>query len=134
MHFGLLFCIFHDNLEPNNSTYNQRINVLLKHNIALWDVLQNCYRTGSLDTAIKMNSVKANDFQLFFSEHTMLNKVYFNGGKAESMYMKIVLPKIKERYGYLKYIRLPSTSPAHAAMSFQQKLDIWTHSIKPDHV
>ncbi len=111
-------------------TYKLRKQLLLKNNIAVWDVLQSCYRQGSLDTAIKMDSIKTNDFYQFFFTHTAIKKVFFNGAKAETIYRKYILPTICEQFSYLQYCRLPSSSPAHAAMTLNQKTAIWEKQIK----
>ncbi len=112
--------------------YFLRKKMLIENNIAVWDVLQSCHRDGSLDVAIQMNSIKINDFKPFFSTHTAIKKVLFNGSKAETMFRKYVLPEIIEQFGYLKFFRLPSTSPAHAAMIVEQKTDVWKKEIKGD--
>mgnify|MGYP000108315334 FL=1 len=113
--------------------YSQRQKLLLKNNIAVWDVLQSCHRQGSLDTAIKMDSIKVNDFLHFFSNHTKIETICFNGAKSETVYNKHVLPHIKNEFGHLHYIKLPSTSPAHAAMTLQQKATIWSNCLKGVH-
>ena len=123
----IMTTLFSVGFEKNN--YSQRKNMLIENRIALWDVLQSCYRKGSLDTAIKMDSVIVNDFFQFFTRHTEIKKVCFNGAKAEAVYVKYVLPTVKQQFGYLEYARLPSTSPAHAAMTLQQKIDAWAKEI-----
>jgi len=112
------------------SDYTLRKKILIENNIALWDVLQNCHREGSLDAAIKMDSIKVNDFNNLFSAHPAINKVFFNGSKAETIFNKYVFPEIIEPFSYLHFTRLPSTSPAHAAMTVKQKTDIWQKEIK----
>ena len=111
-------------------TYKLRKQLLIKNYIAVWDVLQSCYRQGSLDAAIKMDSIKTNDFYHFFSTHTAIKKIFFNGAKAETIFRKYVFPTISEQFSYLQYCRLPSTSPAHAAMTLNQKTAIWERQIK----
>ncbi len=110
--------------------YQQCKQLLIEKHIAVWDVLQSCCREGSLDSAIKVESIKINDFQLFFSQHPQLKTVCFNGLKAEAVYKKQVLPKIKKNFNGLKYHKLPSTSPAYAAMSLQHKTIIWSNCLK----
>ena len=117
------------NTGSDQKDYSQRKNMLIENRIALWDVLQSCYRKGSLDTAIEMDSVIVNDFFQFFTKHIEIKKVCFNGAKAEAVYVKYVLPTVKHQFGYLEYARLPSTSPAHAAMTLQQKTDAWAKEI-----
>jgi len=116
--------------EDSEMSYSERKKLLIQNNIAVWDVLQSCHREGSLDAAIKMDTIKVNDFCAFFSMHTQLKLVCFNGAKAESLYNKYVLPPVKKDFQSLCYIRLPSTSPAYAAMSLQQKKVIWSNSLK----
>lgn len=106
-------------------TYSQRVELLLNQHIALWDVLQSCHRPGSLDAKIDMASIKINEFNLFFSLHPGIKQVFFNGGMAEKIYKKYVMPELDKQFQYLQYRRLPSTSPAHAAMNRAQKLQAW---------
>ncbi len=40
--------------------YSERINMLKKHHIALWDVIDSCERKGSLDSEIKNEEAKPN--------------------------------------------------------------------------
>lgn len=103
--------------------YARRIEALERAGIALWDVLQSCTRTGSLDAGIDDDSVVANDFRRFFLHHRGIRQVFFNGAKAEACYRAHVLPGIDR--GPPGYRRLPSTSPAHAALSWRQKLAAW---------
>lgn len=110
--------------------YSQRQQLLIKNNIAVWDVLQSCHRQGSLDTAIKIDSIVTNNFYHFFDSHSAISKVFFNGAKAEILYKKYVLPTINKKFSTLEYCRLPSTSPAHASMTLTEKTGIWQKEIK----
>lgn len=104
--------------------YHERLDRLRQHGIGLWDVLESCHRpNSSLDSAI--TNMQANDFARLFAEHQTLTHVFFNGGKAQEAYRRHVLKSLPESYDYLRYTRLPSTSPAHAGMHYQQKLDVW---------
>ena len=103
--------------------YAARIDLVTASGIALWDVLKACSRVGSLDAAIEKDSIVPNDFVTFFARHPLVRRVYFNGSTAESWYRRRVLPLLPP--GPLVYQRLPSTSPAHAALSFEEKLAAW---------
>lgn len=105
--------------------YARRVQLLTENRIALWDVLAAAERPGSLDSSIVHASALANDFAGFFRRHPRVTRVFFNGRKAEQMYRRFVLPKLCEEFGYLRYECLPSTSPAHAGMSFAKKLGEW---------
>ena len=107
-------------------SYSRRVQVLKKHHIALWDVLEAAERPGSLDSSIVHASAQANDFAKFFRAHPRIRRVFFNGRKAEEMYRRFVLPKLGEEFAYIRYESLPSTSPAHAGMTFAKKLDRWS--------
>lgn len=117
-------------LNAKEMSYNEHKLLLLENHIAVWDVLQSCYREGSLDTAIKMDSIKVNNFSDFFATHTKIKTICFNGSKAEAIYNKYVLPIIKNEFKGFQYIKLPSTSPAYAAMNLQEKAIIWANSVK----
>jgi double-stranded uracil-DNA glycosylase len=103
--------------------YMLRINILKSNGIALWDVLASCARESSLDSDIDQTSARANNFELFLSTHPNITDIFFNGAMAEKCFNKLVLHKLKPNL--IRYTRLPSTSPAHAAMTYNQKLDAW---------
>ena len=84
-----------------------------------------CTWSHDLDADIDDRTIIVNDFQDFFDRHPAVNHVFFNGGKAYSVYRKHVLPRLDPRHAALPLTRLPSTSPAHAAMSLEQKSKAW---------
>ncbi|WP_232522193.1 DNA-deoxyinosine glycosylase [Sulfuriferula plumbiphila] len=105
--------------------YATRLQMLKSSGIALWDVLQSCAREGSLDSGIDDASIIANDFASFHLAHPDIAHIFFNGAKAEACYRKYVLAGLSNQSGALQYQRLPSTSPAHASLSYAQKLKAW---------
>lgn len=102
--------------------YQQRLLALNHAGIALWDVIGFCQRQGSLDSAIKNEQV--NDFAAFFANHSQVQIIAFNGAKAAQSFNRYVLP-LKIVPEHIRLITLPSTSPAHAALSTEQKLKQW---------
>jgi TDG/mug DNA glycosylase family protein len=110
-----------------DAPYADRLHALETAGIALWDVLRSCHRAGSLDTSIKRDSIEVNDFRRFYSRHPNIRLVCFNGSMAERIYLRHVLPTVENMR--LSYLRLPSTSPAHAALSLSQKAEIWRAAI-----
>ena len=105
--------------------YAERCDDLKASGVALWDVLQACFRDGSLDSAIDDSTIVINDFTAFFEAHRGIRHVYFNGAKAESVYRRHVLPALAKEAAALPLRRLPSTSPAHAGMSLERKRSAW---------
>lgn len=103
--------------------YFSRLEALQKNNIALWDVLQSCMRPGSLDSSIERSSLVINDFRSFLGQHSAIRQICFNGATAEIYFQKYVASTLPT--ASISYSRLPSTSPAHAALSFEQKLQAW---------
>jgi double-stranded uracil-DNA glycosylase len=108
--------------------YRERLRALRAARIALWDVMHSCRRAGSLDASIEASTIKANDFPAFFRSHKAIGRVFFNGSTAQATYVRHVLPSVTSLG--LHYTRLPSTSPAHAALSYQQKLAAWRIILK----
>ena len=104
--------------EKFSDDYETRKLILLKHNVALWDVLQFCDRIGSLDSAIK-NEI-SNDFNSFLKNHPNIKTIVFNGQKAAALFKKNV--QLNKKYNL---ITLPSTSPANAGRTFESKLNEW---------
>jgi hypoxanthine-DNA glycosylase len=105
--------------------YQRRKEMLMENGIAVWDVLQSCHRLGSLDSNIKLATIRTNDFAGFFTEYNGIKRVFFNGGMAEKLYQKWILPTLIHRFSYLEYQRLPSTSPTYASLKFEQKIEEW---------
>jgi len=106
------------------NSYEARTSSIVAARIALWDVLKSCRRESSLDSDIDNDTIMLNDFASFFENHSHIHRVCFNGAKAESQYMKLVQPFLQISSN-IEYIRLPSTSPANAATSFDEKLRAW---------
>lgn len=103
--------------------YSARCKALMDAGIAVWDVLHSSVRPGSLDADIRMETARPNDFAGFFERHPDVRRVGLNGRKAEDIFRRQVLPDLDAASPEL--VSLPSTSPAHAAMSFANKLEIW---------
>ena len=96
--------------------YPERLACLLAHGIGLWDVLGACERSGSLDSAIRAPA--ANDFARLRELCPRLDTVGFNGHTAGKFAARFAAQ------GYRTLV-LPSTSPAHAAMTLEQKIEQW---------
>jgi hypoxanthine-DNA glycosylase len=92
--------------------------------LVLWDVLQSCEREGSLDSAILAEDLRANEIDALLEQHASLDSIVFNGATAETMFRKHVLKDLSDLDRY-RFLRLPSTSPAHASQGFDAKLDRW---------
>lgn len=105
------------------ASYERRIAALRRQGVALWDVLHACVRPGSLDADIDEATIVVNDFAAFLAAHPRIGTVLCNGGKAFVSWRRHVQPTLAGRS--LAVRQLPSTSPAHAARSFADKLAIW---------
>lgn len=104
--------------------YARRLERLAAAGIALWDVIGACERLGSLDADIVPGSIRANDFAGVFAVHPAISRIFFNGAAAEAAFRRHVLPTLDGRV--LRLQRLPSTSPAHAARGYAEKLAAWS--------
>ncbi|CAE6850389.1 DNA-deoxyinosine glycosylase [Paraburkholderia domus] len=111
----LLGTVLDEPLLPELS-YEDRLGRVLSHGIGVWDVLAACEREGSLDVAIR--NASPNDFASLRAHAPKLAKVCFNGKTAGRF-----APVIGEA-GYVTLV-LPSSSPANAMLSFDQKLRLW---------
>jgi hypoxanthine-DNA glycosylase len=96
--------------------YAQRLQALRAHGLGLWDVIAECRRNGSLDSAIR--DARWNDLASLRRRAPGLVAVAHNGGaSARAMHVTAELG--------LQVFRLPSTSPANASWSFERKLAAW---------
>lgn len=108
----VLSAVFDESLPQNNK---ERTALLLKHRIALWDVLASCEIKGADDSSIK-NPVP-NDLSIIL-EACNINAVFTTGKKAFLLYQKLCEPKTE-----ISAISLPSTSPANCRTSFESLVE-----------
>lgn len=90
---------------------------LLRHGIALWDVIGSCEIEGSSDASIK-NAVP-NDIRLILGA-AQIRAIYTAGKTAKKFYDKHTFPTVGR-----EAICLPSTSPANAAFGMARLLSEW---------
>lgn len=102
-----------------STDYAARVQALHAAGIAVWDVLAECVRDGSLDTAIDTRSEQPNDIPGLLATHPGIRRIVLNGGKA-SRSLRRHFPRLP-----IDCITLPSTSPAHASMSLPRKRAAW---------
>lgn len=99
--------------------YDARLATLLAHGIGLWDSIGTATRRGSLDAAIR--DVRANPLASLAATLPALRAVAFNGAKSAAIGTAPLAGA-----GDFALLRLPSSSPAHASLSFEGKLAQWT--------
>lgn len=105
--------------------YLERVCALEAAGVAVWDVLKACQRTGSLDSAIEADSVVANNFRRFLKQNPGIGRIYFNGNTARQLYDRHVLATLAASQQLIPRFTLPSTSPANAGLSLQEKIRAW---------
>ena len=103
-------------------TIDEKKALLLRKQIAIWDVIHSCKIIGSSDSSIQ--DVVANDFSKIL-KRTEIQKIYANGGKAYELYQRYALEKTG-----IEIIKLPSTSPANAGWSMEKLCEEWKAKIK----
>jgi hypoxanthine-DNA glycosylase len=122
----IMSMLFNIDLDSN---YDDRCHTLTNRGVAVWDVLKSCQRKGSLDSAIERDSIVVNNFVQLFADYPSIKQIYFNGGAAEQLFKKHVLNTLNKTSSSLPMFKLPSTSPAHAAMTLRQKTAVWQEQI-----
>ncbi len=108
--------------------YPQRVARLESAGIALWDVIASCIRAGSLDSGIDGQSIVVNPFAAFLAAHPCIERICFNGRKAEIAWRRHVQEELPASRSF-HLLALPSTSPAHAGMSYARKLHVWRNAL-----
>lgn len=102
--------------------YGERLALVKKHRIGLWDVIRECERVGSLDSNIK-NEIP-NDFGALFEQYPQIEAIFFNGTKAHDVFKKkLGFELLAGRH----YYKMPSTSPVPGRniKTFTEKVDVW---------
>ena len=96
--------------------------MLLRHHIALWDVIASCDIAGSSDSSIR--NVVPNDLAYIIGR-SRITRIYANGAKSKQLYDKYLAKQLG-----IEAVQLPSTSPANAAYSVERLLEYWQKIIK----
>ena len=109
--------------------YAQRLRKLAARGVMLWDVLRAARRPGSLNAAIDPRKTEPNDLAALLARHPELEILAFNGGAAEALFRRHVSQACGDLPEGVELVRLPSTSPAHAARTFEQKLVAWKKTL-----
>lgn len=108
--------------EPLPETIGEKKTMLLKHGIAVWDVIASCDIYGSSDSSIK--NVVPNDISIIL-KNAPIESIYSNGTTSYNLYKKYLLKTTG-----IESVKLPSTSPANAAFSLEKLIQIWGENIK----
>ncbi|UZT99304.1 DNA-deoxyinosine glycosylase [Chryseobacterium fluminis] len=103
--------------ETFTDNYAERIDIIKKNHIAVWDVIDSCERKGSLDSEIR--NEEANQIGELLEEYPNIKAIFCNGGKSYKNLQKILGKNFR-----LPIHILPSTSPLHT-ISFEKKLEEW---------
>lgn len=105
---------------PVPATTPEKLLLLEQGHIALWDVLSSCNRSGAADSTIQME--KPNDIAGLLRRCGSIRKIACNGAKAYELYMTHIAQTLHEDFPVYK---MPSTSPANAAVSFDALCEKW---------
>ena len=105
----VLAAIYGEALPCTNA---ERTDFLLRHGIALWDVLQSCTITGAADSSIRQPV--ANDIAELLRQYPGITRICTTGKEAARLYRRYCLP-----HTHMEAIPLPSTSAANAACGLE---------------
>ncbi len=110
-----------------DASYDARLQSLVDQGIALWDVLGECRRKGSLDADIDPASMRTNDIAGLLASAPGIGHIAFNGALAEKVFRQRIAWNDRAD---ITMARLPSTSPANASLRFDDKLAAWAPSLR----
>ena len=105
--------------EPFTTNYEERKRRLMHHGIALWDSAASCIREGSLDSAI--TEAVPTDVPALLAAHPSIGHIFFNGGASQKLFLRFH----RSLKGQIFTTLLPSTSPAAAVLTLEQKTERW---------
>lgn len=106
--------------------YPSRCQQALQAKVALWDVIGLCQRAGSLDSAIVGSSIRFNPLIEFCQQLPALQQIWLNGGKAAQSFRQYQRKQpVLWPDRTITLHQLPSSSPAHASLTFSEKLQLW---------
>ncbi len=112
--------------EPCPALYEDKKAMLLRHGIALWDIVHTCSREGSLDSAIR--DVEANDIPALLHQCPLIKAIALNGSTAYRLFLRHI-----GRIDGITLLQLPSTSPIPrpGLVTFDDALNAWREKLAP---
>ena len=113
--------------EPVPEQIPEKKAFLLRHHLALLDVIASCEITGSSDSSIRKVTVNELDQLL---QTAPIRKILLNGGKAAELFERHCRPvkaQIEQRAGSIE--KMPSTSPANAAWRLERLIEVWREAL-----
>ena len=114
--------MYHILNERAADTYSEKLHLMKKHHLALWDTVGYCYRQGSLDMHIQQE--EPNDIAGLLKAYPSIQLIACNGSKAYQMFHKFIAPALQQE---IDVIKLPSTSPIPGKYNktFEEKIEVW---------
>ncbi len=109
--------------------FDAKLALLEYAGIALWDVLASCQRSGSSDQSIR--SGISNPVPGLLTRNPDIRQILLNGRKSFQVFRCEIQPAFNEAKDYTIRV-LPSSSPAHASVSFADKLVLWRQALRPN--
>lgn len=109
---------------PNLMSYEQKLAAALESGIGFWDVVAEAERPGSLDSAIRSSTIHYNPVDQLIDNLPKLKCIVLNGGAAMTLFKRAGFDQFASVKG-IDFFQLPSTSPAHASMTLDEKKVAW---------
>lgn len=110
--------------EVTPASIAEKTALLTRCGVALYDVIDRCSIIGSSDSTIR--DVEPTDLRPLLEGSQISGRIYANGGTAARLYEAYLYPQLK-----IHAVRLPSTSPANAAWSFERLFEAWGKELLP---
>ena len=104
--------------EPVPATIEEKKELIISHDLALWDSIASCEITGSSDASIR--NAQANDIGIILSNSSVV-RIYCNGRKSYELFRKYIEPAVQR-----EAVCLPSTSPANAQWTLDRLTAAWS--------
>ncbi len=103
--------------EAVPETVEEKKVLIISHRLALWDSIAACTITGSSDASI--TDVVPTDLASVLAG-SGIDRIFCNGAKSYEVYCRWQRPVLG-----IEAVKLPSTSPANVACSFDRLLEAW---------
>jgi len=111
--------------EETPCSREDKIGLLTRHGVALYDVIERCSIVGSADSTIR--DVEPADLRPILMGSAVGERIFTNGGTAYRLYKRWLQPRLG-----IGATLLPSTSPANAAWSLERLAQAWGEALSED--